>query len=313
MKRQPYLRDAGNARPVMWCIALMLATLISLPKAFSAPPPMLTPEQLVALGEAAQQRYWSLSYSITARDYRPAFAGGPIERTPQSILRQNWLWTPWRCFCHEHRETHWPGVPIQTTTIFRSFDGTTARYLQVQHPAQSGQKRLLLGAVGRNDPILMHTSLVSTIFANWIWAGVNNRNSKVTWDRNAHEYVLKQTISRSGSTLSYITWINPSRGFVVTRDEMSTGGKIFHEDRYRQWREVRKGFWLPFSMTNAVPGMFTIRSTVRRVRLVNRAIPTPLFELKFPAGTLVNDGIRLGPPHVVRARKPRGGSARNPG
>jgi hypothetical protein len=284
-----------------WWAALAITSL-SVPCAAAARAPALTARELVALAEAGRQRYFSLSYSIIARDYRPSFSGAPLSSTPQTVSRQLWRWSPWRIFYRETRVTRWPGRPAQSVSVFRSWDGSVATYLIETHPpAVAGQKRAAFGSIGRTDPIIMHTSLVSSIWSSVLWAGVNNANSRVTWDSTARQYVLRQSIARGGPLLQYTTWIDPHRGFVVVRDEMTRGGKVFHSDHFYDWHRVGRNLWLPFSIVTQVPGMFAIRSRIQHVWVVNRGIPGSLFRVKFPVGTIVANGIRLGHPYVVRS------------
>ena len=271
---------------------VLLSVLLVVSYARAAEPAKLTPSQLVMLARAAKERYWSIIYSFTINTYRVVKVGDRRKRVLQSKCRQFWRWTPWRVYCHSidtFQST--AALGAMKNDRFLSFDGTaTTSMVITAHANQSWSQGWVQCQINHGN--LIHVSLINTIWENWLWMEVTNANSKVIWDSKVHQYVLEQVLDAGSKTpLRYRTWIDPNRGFAVTRNESSSGGKVFLDYRFGHWHEVKKGLWLPFSFSYGDPGVIENKCRIRRVVEINKAIPPSDFAVKIPNGTPVYNDV----------------------
>ena len=270
----------------------LLSMVLVVSYARAGEPARLTPGQLVMLAKAAKERYWSTIYSFNINTYRFIKVGDRRKRVLQSKCRQLWRWTPWRIYCHSiDTFQSSAGLGTMKNDIFDSFDGTSTTYMVITaHANQAWSQGWSLCQINHGNQVL--GSLVDTIWGSWLWMEVTNTNSKVLWDSRSHQYILDQVLdAKSKRSLRYRTWIDPDRGYVVTRNDSSSGGKVFIYYRYRHWHEVKKGLWLPFQFSYGDPGVIENICRIQRVVEINKAIPPSELNVKIPNGTSVYNTV----------------------
>lgn len=289
---------------LVW-VTMILIAIFAPPCIGASPPITLTPKQLVALSSAAKQRYWSLSYSLDITVYPYVAGGKAVANSPSSVLNEKWRWTPWRIYYRENNKTYTPGAaPTQYRARYLA-DGTTIRSVRMQLNggiAHAGNSTIC--QISNGGRLGGYGVLPELIWPADLEAGVTDSNSKVTWNAKSKEYRLNQVSHVRSKATRYITWIDPNRGFIVIRRQYFYAGKLFRENVFSGWHQLKPGMWLPSFCSTIIPGLSVSKSVVKRVAVINMPINRLDMRLKFPPGaTLYN--LRRGRIYQLPAGDPR--------
>lgn len=266
-----------------WCMVSVALLAAAAHVAAAHPQPKLTPRQLVALARAAEQRYWSVLYTVVEKDYQGITLGKPLPKRPDAISREDWWWTPWGSKRIVDRSILAVGSKGAFRQLF-GFDGTVTKSITVS--GHAGWSRGS-GHIDRSGPL--RSSIIDHVWSSWYFSGVTNKNSSVTWDSRLGEYILCR-IAQSGRLLQRI-WIDPLRAFGITREESTKVGTVFMADRYWGWHEVDQGHWLPSHYSFFIAKLVTVVGKITARPKVNVFVPQRDLRVVFPAGIKVFDGI----------------------
>lgn len=281
------------SRDCMVCALTVTALLGHVPEGASADPPVkLRPTQLIQLLDAARERYWSLSYRLSVKSFPYVHAGNKVAKKPNVISSDVWRWQPWRLYCFQRNTIHGGYATAKRYSEWWCSDKRFIWSMKTWGASKTLGNTAVICQVSNGSRIAIYGSLVDTIWCRALGAGVTDKNSKVDWDPKSHEYILQETLRVWRKPARYQTWVDPTRGFVVTRRNEFTGGKLFLSQRFSHWRRVGKNLWLPLEVATIAPGEAIDKSTVGPDVKVNVPLSNSDFRLDFPNGAVMYDNIK---------------------